>query len=57
MAVDVSQAMVDRLEAKATASGVNGILGVVTPIETLSLPEQSADLVISNYALHHLPRP
>ena len=54
MAVDVSQAMVDLLEAKATASGVKGILGVVTPIETLSLPEQSADLVISNYALHHL---
>ena len=54
MAVDVSRAMVDLLEAKATASGVRGILGVVTPIETLSLPEQSADLVISNYALHHL---
>lgn len=54
MAVDVSRAMVDRLEAKATASGVRGILGVVTPIEVLSLPEQSTDLVISNYALHHL---
>ena len=54
MAIDVSQAMIDLLEAKATASGLTSILGVVTPIETLSLPGQSADLVISNYALHHL---
>jgi SAM-dependent methyltransferase len=33
---------------------LRSILGVATPIETLSLPELSADLVISNYALHHL---
>ncbi|HEY5026416.1 MAG TPA: class I SAM-dependent methyltransferase, partial [Acidimicrobiales bacterium] len=54
MAVDVSRAMVDLLEVKAAASRLTGILGVVTPIETLSLPEQSVDLVVSNYALHHL---
>ena len=54
MAVDVSRTMVDLLKAKAAASGLTCILGVVTPIETLSLPEQSVDLVISNYALHHL---
>lgn len=53
MAVDLSRAMVDRLEAKAAASSMQ-ILGVVTPIETFSLPERSVDLVVSNYALHHL---
>jgi len=54
MAVDVSQTMVDLLEAKASASGLSSILGLVTPIEALSLPKRCADLVISNYALHHL---
>ena len=44
----------DLLEAKAHTSGLTSILSVVAPIEALSLPEQCADLVISNYALHHL---
>jgi SAM-dependent methyltransferase len=54
LAVDVSPAMVHQLEMQAKARGVDSIRGVAMPIEGLYLPPGSFDLVVSNYALHHL---
>lgn len=55
--VDVSVAMVERMLAQAKNEGLDTVSGVVSPIEQLSLPHESVDLVISNYALHHLRDP
>ncbi len=52
--VDVSGAMVDRMLAQASTERLENVTGVVSPIERLSLEASSVDLVISNYALHHL---
>ncbi|MHB8378914.1 MAG: class I SAM-dependent methyltransferase [Acidimicrobiales bacterium] len=52
--VDVSDAMIRRMESQAKSEGIDSLTGMVTPIENLSLPEGSVDLVITNYALHHL---
>ena len=54
VAVDVSDRFIARLQAKASAAGVNNIQLLTHPIETLDLPAESLDLVVSNYALHHL---
>lgn len=54
IAVDVSQAMIDLLEANADRAGVTNIEGRAVPIEHLDLEPGSIDVVISNYALHHL---
>ena len=52
--VDVSDAMIQRMTSQATSEGIDTVTGIVSPIEHLSLPDESVDLVISNYALHHL---
>jgi ubiquinone/menaquinone biosynthesis C-methylase UbiE len=54
LAVDVSQAMIGRLEANARDRSVGGIEAIALPIENLSLPSESVDLVVTSYALHHL---
>jgi ubiquinone/menaquinone biosynthesis C-methylase UbiE len=54
LAVDVSPAMVRRLESQARSRGTESLDGLVMPIEELVLPAQSVDLVVSSYALHHL---
>ena len=54
LGVDVSPAMIERMQARATAEGITTVRGVATPIERLTLPPASVDLVITNYALHHL---
>ncbi len=56
-AVDLSPAMVERLQQKALEAGLTGITGVVAPVEHLELAPESVDLVVSNYALHHLRDP
>jgi ubiquinone/menaquinone biosynthesis C-methylase UbiE len=54
LAVDVSPAMVRKMEVEAGRVGVTTLEGLATPVEELSLPEQSVDLIVSSYALHHL---
>jgi len=54
LGVDVSQEMIDLLQDKAKRDGISNIEGRAMPIERLSLPEDSVDLVVSNYAMHHL---
>lgn len=53
LAVDVSEAMVRRLEEKARSMSVQ-VDGLTAPIENLSLPAGSVDLIVTSYALHHL---
>ena len=54
-AVDVSPQMVERLRRRVEESGVGDLTtGVVSAIEDFSVPQGSVDLVVSNYALHHL---
>lgn len=54
LAVDVSPAMVQRLQSEARRLGVTHLEGLAMPIEQLVLPPQSVDLIVSSYALHHL---
>lgn len=54
LAVDVSPAMIDSLQAQARRQHLPALHGLATPIEELMLPPDSLDLVVSSYALHHL---
>jgi ubiquinone/menaquinone biosynthesis C-methylase UbiE len=54
LAVDVSPAMIRQLESEAGRAGVTSLEGLAMPIEELNLPDQSVDLIVSSYALHHL---
>lgn len=55
VAVDVSAAMCARLSAHAAAAGLGNIDAVVASATELPLGDRTADLVVSNYCLHHLP--
>jgi ubiquinone/menaquinone biosynthesis C-methylase UbiE len=54
LAIDVSAEMVRRLRDNALGRSLTGLEVLATPIENLSLPAQSVDLVVTSYALHHL---
>ncbi len=54
VAIDVSPQMTRRLREEASRRGVRGVDVVTLPIEALDLPRQSADLVVTSYAMHHL---
>lgn len=57
LAVDVSSAMVRQLQSEARRRGAFSLDGLSLPIEELTLPPCSVDLVVSSYALHHLRDP
>jgi SAM-dependent methyltransferase len=52
--VDVSSAMIRRLQAESRQRGAVSLEAVALPVEELVLPGGSVDLVVSSYALHHL---
>ncbi|MBF6558074.1 MAG: class I SAM-dependent methyltransferase [Acidimicrobiales bacterium] len=52
--VDVSDAMIERMLLQARREGIGTVRGLVVPIEHFTVPAESVDLVITNYALHHL---
>jgi ubiquinone/menaquinone biosynthesis C-methylase UbiE len=54
LAVDASQLMIDRLKASADPRALIGLECLATPIERLSLPAESVDLIVTSYALHYL---
>jgi ubiquinone/menaquinone biosynthesis C-methylase UbiE len=54
LAVDVSQKMIELLLENARRAGADNIEGKAVPIEQLHLPAGSLDLVVTNYAFHHL---
>lgn len=53
-AVDSSRAMLVGLEANAKNLRYDNILTVFADMRSLPLPDESATLVVSNYAFHHL---
>lgn len=55
--VDVSRAMIDLLDEHARSAGLTNVEGRAVPIEHLDFEAASVDLVVSNYALHHLRDP
>lgn len=54
LAVDVSGPAITLLDSKIAAEGIDNIQTLTHPIETLELSPGSVDLIVSNYALHHL---
>lgn len=54
LGVDVSPKMIALLLDNARAEGLENVTGRAVPIERLGLEDASVDLVVSNYALHHL---
>lgn len=56
-AVDVSGVMLGRLVARAGEEGLDNVVPVNTSMESAEFPEGSVDLVVTNYALHHLLDP
>jgi ubiquinone/menaquinone biosynthesis C-methylase UbiE len=54
VAVDISTAMLDKLQARAGAAGLHNVEARCEPLESLELPAASVDVVVTNYALHHL---
>lgn len=54
IAVDFSQPMLDRLDEKARRSGATNVTTLAADIRCLPLADESATLVVSNYAFHHL---
>jgi SAM-dependent methyltransferase len=53
-AVDVSQTMIDLLNENAASKNIANVNGEAIPIEYFRVDSGSTDLVVSNYALHHL---
>jgi ubiquinone/menaquinone biosynthesis C-methylase UbiE len=54
IAVDISERMLERLDDAAVADGVHNIDILVADLRRLPLEDESATLVVSNYAFHHL---
>jgi len=54
LGVDVSEKMITLLLENAAQQGISNVEGRAVPIEHLRIAEGSLDLVVSNYALHHL---
>ena len=54
-AVDISAAMTASLAGRAARDGLRNVSTSVCDLRKFDLPPASADLVVSSYALHHLP--
>lgn len=57
LAVDIAPAMAEDLSQRAREAGLRNVSTVVCDLSDLRLPEASADLIVSSYALHHLLTP
>jgi ubiquinone/menaquinone biosynthesis C-methylase UbiE len=53
-AIDISPAMCEYLRVKATSAGLTNVEVAVASAVSLPLVDGAADLVVSNYCLHHL---
>lgn len=54
VAIDISEQMLERLDDAAIADGIHNVETVVADLRRLPLEDESATLVVSNYAFHHL---
>jgi ubiquinone/menaquinone biosynthesis C-methylase UbiE len=57
LAVDISPAMAASLDERAAQAGLGNVRTQVADLKDLRLPPASADLIVTNYALHHLRDP
>lgn len=57
IAVDISERMLERLDDAAVADGIHNVDTLVADLRRLPLADESATLVVSNYAFHHLDDP
>jgi ubiquinone/menaquinone biosynthesis C-methylase UbiE len=57
VAVDISRRMLERLDDSAIADGIHNIEFLTGDLRRLPLEDESATLVVSNYAFHHLDHP
>jgi SAM-dependent methyltransferase len=55
-AIDISPAMIDCLNSRALATGIDNIQTVVASATKLPLADNSIDIAVSNYCFHHLGR-
>jgi SAM-dependent methyltransferase len=53
-AVDYSEPMLERLLERARADGLENVYAVVADMREVPLDDESADVVVSSYAFHHL---
>lgn len=56
-AVDISTQMLEQLQSRAKAKGIDNIETVEGDIEDLPLPDESHDVVVLSQALHHAQEP
>lgn len=56
-AVDFSADMLRLLRRRAEGQGLTNIHTVLAPLQALDLPSGSTDVIVTNYALHHLRHP
>jgi ubiquinone/menaquinone biosynthesis C-methylase UbiE len=54
VAIDISERMLERLDAIAASDGIRNLRTLEADLRTLPLEDESATLVVSNYAFHHL---
>jgi len=54
VAVDISDRMLGRLDDAAVADGIHNVQMLTADLRRLPLADESATLVVSNYAFHHL---
>jgi ubiquinone/menaquinone biosynthesis C-methylase UbiE len=53
-AVDISERMLERLDDTAVSDGIHNVQLLAADLRRLPLEDESATLVVSNYAFHHL---
>lgn len=54
IAVDFAAPMLERCSERASRAGVSNVETLAADLRCLPLPDESATLVVSNYAFHHL---
>jgi ubiquinone/menaquinone biosynthesis C-methylase UbiE len=54
LAIDASETMTVRLESRAEQLALIGFECLASPIERLTLPAESVDVIVTSYALHYL---
>ncbi|TMR42232.1 class I SAM-dependent methyltransferase [Actinomadura geliboluensis] len=57
MAVDISPAMALDLQQRAVEAGYGNVESIAGDLNMLRIPAASLDVVVSNYALHHVTNP
>jgi len=55
-AIDISPAMIDCVNSRAIAAGLNNLQTAVVSATRLPLADNSIDVAVSNYCFHHLGR-